>query len=181
MNKGPLVSYAPAVWLLAAACTTTPAIPETLAPAGDSSFAMLVPAKGVQIYECANAKAGGFEWAFVAPDADLLDTRGQVIGHHGAGPYWKAADGSRVMASVKAKANAPADGAIPWLLLSARNDGPAGAFSGVVAIQRVNTRGGLAPADGCGYQTVGQRARMPYTADYRFFTSNTKGNQHVQR
>ena len=181
MNTKPLISFVPALWVLAGACTAPLAIPDTLVPAPEAAFTMRVPAKGFQVYECRNAKGGGFEWAFVAPDADLLDARGQVIGRHGAGPYWQAADGSRIVGAVKARADAPAAGAIPWLLLSARNDGPAGTFSQVVAIQRVNTHGGLAPAEGCGTQSVGQRARIPYTADYRFFTTNTKGIQHVQR
>ena len=180
MNTKPLISFVPAVWLLATACTTAPVIPEALAPQ-EAAFSMLVPAKGFQVYECRNAKAGGFEWAFVAPDAELFDARGQLIGRHGAGPYWQAADGSRIVGAVKARADAPTQGAIPWLLLSARNDGPAGDFSPVVAIQRVNTHGGLAPTEGCSAQALGQRARVPYTADYRFFTATAKGNQHVQR
>ena len=42
----------------------------------EESLAMIVPAKGVQIYECRAGKAGegGYEWAFVAPEADLFDT-----------------------------------------------------------------------------------------------------------
>jgi hypothetical protein len=40
----------------------------------------------------------------------------------------------------------------------------------VTSIQRVNTVGGSAPANGCDAATVGQEARVHYTADYRFFT-----------
>jgi hypothetical protein len=37
-------------------------------------------------------------------------------------------------------------------------------------IQRLNTRGGVAPADGCSTQDdVGRQMLVPYTADYYFY------------
>ena len=169
MNRITLLCVVPAVSLAIGACTTVVAIPDTLQPA-QSALAMVVPARGVQIYEC-RAKGEGHEWAFVAPDADLFDLHGQRIGHHGAGPYWQAADGSRVVGTVKARADAPAANAIPWLLLATKDTGPAGAFSGVTSIQRVNTVGGTAPAVPCTRDANGKQARIHYAADYRFFTS----------
>jgi hypothetical protein len=138
----------------------------------DESLAMIVPAKGVQIYECRAVKGqeGGYEWAFVAPEADLFDTRGRKIGQHYAGPSWEAADGSRIVGSVKARADAPEDGAIPWLLLGAKSVGQDGAFSHVSSVRRVKTAGGIAPGTGCSAATAGSLARVPYTADYYFFT-----------
>lgn len=161
-----------AVACLAAACAATPhtPIPEALTP-GEAKLAMVVPAKGVQIYEC-RAKGAAFEWAFVAPDAELFDTSGRRIGHHGAGPFWQAADGSRVNGSVKARADAPAPAAdIPWLLLTTKSTGPEGTFSNVTLIQRVNTVGGIAPAQACDAASLGRQARVAYTADYRLFTA----------
>ena len=157
--------------LTVAACASSPEVnvPEALAPAANEALAMVVPARGVQIYKCA-AKDGKHEWAFVAPDAELFDTRGQRIGRHGAGPFWEALDGSRVNAKLKARADAPDKRDIPWLLLEARNTGPAGSFSRVTSIQRVNTVGGATPATACDARTAGQEARVHYTADYRFFT-----------
>jgi len=132
-----------------------------------------VPAKGVQIYECrAKKDSGGYEWAFVAPDAQLSDRTGRAIGTHGAGPSWQASDGSRVVGTVKQRADAPTAGAIPWLLLTAKSDGPPGAFSKVTSIQRVNTVGGVAPETGCGATTNGTKTRVAYTADYYFFQVN---------
>ncbi len=152
-----------------ASCATAPAVPAALGPAANESLAMVVPARGVQIYQC-RAKGDAHEWAFVAPDAELLDARGNVIGQHGAGPSWRALDGSQVSATLKARADAPAAGAIPWLLLAARDTGPKGAFTGVTSIQRVNTAGGLAPATPCTGAIAGKQERVRYTADYRFFT-----------
>ena len=53
-------------------------VPDKLIPSANESLAMILPAKGVQIYECRARKdqAGGYEWAFVAPEADLFDAGG---------------------------------------------------------------------------------------------------------
>ena len=170
MNYSTLLTAGAA--LLTAACASTPlVVPDTLRPATSETLATTVGARGVQIYECRARKDGGYEWAFVAPDADLLDAQGKAIGRHGAGPYWQSADGSRVVGTVTARADAPAPGAIPWLLLSTKSSGPAGAFSNVTSIQRVNTVGGVAPATPCTAQFAGTPARVPYTADYRLFTA----------
>jgi hypothetical protein len=164
-----------ALLLLASACASQPpralSVPDKLKPAPTEALTMIVHAKGVQIYECRPKKdqAGVYEWAFVAPEADLFDARGQTVGHHYAGPHWEAADGSKIMGTVKERADAPVPGAIPWLLLTAKSVGPDGAFSKVTSIQRANTAGGVAPPDGCAQPTAGTAARVEYTADYYFF------------
>ena len=158
-----------ATWLaIAAAGCATPAanvsVPEALKPGANESLAMVVPAKGVQIYEC---RAG--QWAFVAPEAELFDSSGRKIGRHYAGPQWESADGSRIAGTLKARADAPVPGAIPWLLLAAQSVGGPGAFSKVTSVQRVATAGGVAPAGACA--ETGAQARVAYTADYYFFTA----------
>lgn len=161
-----------AIALLVAACAGTqgPRIPAVLSPPADQKLAMTVRADGVQIYECrARKDGGGFEWAFVAPEAALFDSRGKRLGSHGAGPYWQWQDGSVVLGTVKARADAPLGGAIPWLLLSTTSGSVEGALSKVTSIQRVNTAGGVAPAAGCGADSRSTLARVAYTADYRMF------------
>ncbi|HYS16576.1 MAG TPA: DUF3455 domain-containing protein [Candidatus Binatia bacterium] len=164
-----------ALVLLVGACagpTSTISVPDKLKPAMTESLSMIVRAKGVQIYECRakTDQAGAYEWAFVAPEADLFDARGNKTGKHYAGPHWESTDGSKIFGSVKERADAPT-GAIPWLLLSAKSVGPDGAFSKVTSIQRVNTVGGVAPAAGCSQAVAGTSARINYTADYYFFTA----------
>jgi len=158
-----------------AGCASAPpaTTPASLAPDANESLAMVVAAKGVQIYECRAAKdaADKYEWIFVAPEADLFDMAGRMIGRHGAGPNWQASDGSKVTGTVKARADAPVAGAIPWLLLRTSDAGPDGSFSRVTSIQRVNTVGGAMPAASCTRDTTGTTARVAYTADYRFFTT----------
>jgi hypothetical protein len=136
----------------------------------EESLAMVVPANGVQIYECRASQGGNYEWAFVGPEADLFDTRGMKIGRHYAGPHWEAMDGSKIVGLVKASSAAPDEGAIPWVLLGAKSVGPAGTFSNVSSVRRVHTKGGVAPDNGCSAAAAGTRARVPYTADYYFFT-----------
>lgn len=151
--------------ILAAGCTTSSIIPANLNPAGNESMTMIVPAKGVQIYECREGR-----WLFVAPEADLFDQRGNLIGKHYAGPHWEASgDGSKVIGKVKSRADAPVAGAIPWLLLSTKSVGGQGYFSDVTSIQRVATHGGVAPAGDCA--KTGMQARVEYTADYYFFNA----------
>jgi hypothetical protein len=153
------------------ASTTPVAVPEKLKPAAQESLAMIVPAKGVQIYECRAGKGAAYEWAFVGPEADLFDVGGKPIGRHYGGPHWESADGSRIAGTFKERADAPAADAIPWLLLAAKSVGPEGAFSKVTSIQRVNTRGGVAPKGGCSQAAAGTPARVAYTADYYFFSA----------
>jgi hypothetical protein len=160
--------------VLLAACASQQLVdvPDKLNPGTKEALAIVVPAKGVQIYECraVKDKAGAFEWAFVAPEADLFDTSGNRIGKHYGGPHWESNDGSKIIGAVKERADAPAADAIPWLLLSAKSVGPEGSFSKVTSIQRVKTVGGVAPKGGCSQANTGTRSRINYTADYYFFT-----------
>jgi hypothetical protein len=148
-------------------------VPDNLKPGGNESLAMIVPAKGVQIYECRARKdqVGGYEWAFVAPEADLFDARGNRIGRHYAGPHWESTDGSKISGTLKGQTNAPVPDAIPWLLLATKSVGSEGSFSKVTSVQRVNTAGGVAPKAGCSQAAAGTPARINYTADYYFFTA----------
>lgn len=152
----------------------TPAVdvPDKLKPHANESLAMIVPAKGVQIYQCRAKKdqAGSYDWAFVAPEADLFDTSGTKIGRHYAGPHWESTDGSKVAGTVQESTDAPQADAIPWLLLDTKSVGSQGAFSKITSIQRVNTVGGVAPKTGCSQSTVGITARIPYAADYYLLT-----------
>lgn len=149
-------------------------VPESLKPSANESVAMIVAARGVQIYECRQVKnqADAYEWAFVAPLAELFDASGNKVGTHYAGPHWESADGSTIVGTVKASADAPQAGAIAWLLMAAKPDGGAGAFSKVTSVQRVNTVGGVAPRTGCSQTALGTVARVPYTADYYFLAAN---------
>ena len=150
--------------------TPSSPLPAALDPGPAARLLTTLSATGVQIYECRAGNSGAAPaWTFVAPEAELFDEAGKRAGDHGAGPYWAAADGSRIVGSVRGRANAPRADAIPWLLLDTRSTGAAGRLAAVHRVQRVQTEGGLAPAASCDGQRVGTRARVPYRADYRLF------------
>ena len=153
----------------AMAAVTAPKVPEALkAPEGEL-LAMELLATGVQVYECGAAANDGFEWKFRGPEAALMDRQGHRMGSHYGGPTWEAADGSKVVAEVRAKANATESGAIPYLLLAAKSTSGAGAFARVKSIQRLETAGGVAPSEPCTAKDVARVARVPYTATYYFY------------
>jgi hypothetical protein len=154
----------------ASAPAPSPATPVALDPGRSVRALTTVSASGVQVYECrSGVGAAAPAWTFVAPEAELFDERGRSIGSHGAGPYWQGLDGSRVVGSVRARADAPVPGAIPWLLLATRSTGSVGVLSPVSFIQRLHTEGGVAPAGGCDATSIGRQTRVGYRADYRLF------------
>jgi hypothetical protein len=149
----------------------TPKVPDLLNVPNDQKLAFALRADGVQIYACkaVNKDPARFEWAFIAPEAVLFDEQAHKVGKHYSGPTWEANDGSKVVGEVLAKDNGPDPAAIPWLLLRGKAHTGTGIFSQIVSIQRLNTKGGKAPADGCTQAKVGTKVRMPYTADYYFY------------
>ena len=146
-------------------------IPENLRPPPDEVTSVEALATGVQIYECRprTDQPSMFEWAFVAPEAVLVDDSGRQIGTHYAGPTWKAIDGSSVTGEVLARAPGADPSAIPWLLLRARDTTGGGIFSTTKTIQRLQTVGGTAPTAPCSIANAKQVVRVPYTATYYFY------------
>jgi hypothetical protein len=142
-------------------------------PPGEEA-ALRLEARGTQNYECREKEGGApgeYEWALVAPEADLFDSSGRSVGKHYAGPTWESTDdGSKVMASLKARAPAPEADAIPWLMLTVTQATGEGVFSEVKSVQRTDTHGGQPPAGAC---PAGELLKVPYTAVYWF--SRAKG------
>ena len=165
---------------------TPPRVPASIqAPAGSRAF-LEGHAAGTQNYVCLPSSSG-FIWTFFGPQATLFnDDYDQVISHflspnpfEGGTPRatWQSSrDTSTVWAVSNVSSADPkfvAPGAIPWLLLQVMTlNGPTGGhqLAATIAIQRVNTSGGTAPATGCSLPAdVGKKALVPYTADYFFY------------
>jgi Protein of unknown function (DUF3455) len=120
--------------------------------------------RGVQIYDCVDGA-----WKFREPTAAIIDERtGEIVAIHYVGPTWQSIrDGSKVVAAVQARRDAPnPQRDIPWLLLQATSNAGPGLFANVQYIQRLNTAGGVAPAGAC---TTGQSVSVPYKATYQFW------------
>lgn len=142
-------------------------------------------AAGTQDYKCATVAGVGdagptYTWAFTGPEAVLSDNCGRDVGTHYAGPLgptgprWQiTVDGSIVQGSKKD--SSAVVGAIPELLL-AGTEIAAGAFSNVTYIQRLGTTGGVAPATStCTGANLEEVQKVPYTADYYFYTGPVDG------
>lgn len=157
----------------AAGPLSPPRVPAALAVPAGAKVVARFHATGAQVYSCTSA-AGLYSWLLARPDATLADASGAVAGTHGAGPSWKSKDGSSVVGKKLAQAAAPEAGAVPWLLLGAASTTGAGQFTGVTFIQRVATKGGIAPATGCDATHVGTEVRASYSADYYFFTGGAE-------
>jgi Protein of unknown function (DUF3455) len=145
-------------------------VPEALrAPAG-ANLVLAVHASGTQIYVCKAADDDKFQWTLKAPDAQLRDAHGAVVGHHFAGPSWKYKDGSEITGKAVAHVDSPDPTAAAWLLVNVVSHAGSGLFERVTTVQRLHTHGGAAPpAAGCDAAKAGREARVPYTADYYFY------------
>jgi hypothetical protein len=150
----------------------SPDVPDKIkAPAGEQ-VVMSAHASGSQIYVCKAGADGKAAWALKGPDAELRDPQGAVIGHHSAGPTWKANDGSAITGKAIGHVNAPDSTSIQWLLLSVidHSGKKKGVFSHVTSVQRINTQGGMPPPDAdCNASKVNAEVKSPYTADYFFY------------
>ena len=155
---------------------TTPSVPDNLkAPLGEKPV-LKVLAKGVQIYTCtaSTTNASGFEWVFKAPQAELYNEQGVVVGKHYAGPTWEANDGSKVVGVAQEKSDPSNGKAIPWLLLKAKSHEGNGVLSKVTSVQRLETVDGLAPAaSDCNQSRKDNEVSVAYTASYYFYTATT--------
>jgi hypothetical protein len=147
-----------------------PDVPNVLqAPPGEE-VVLLAHASGSQIYTCqATGPDGKFAWALKAPEAELKDGNGKVIGSHSAGPAWKLNDGSEVVGKASAHVDSPDSDSIAWLLVKAVNHSGQGLLTNVTTIQRVHTHGGKPPAAGCDESHRDGETKSSYTADYYFY------------
>jgi hypothetical protein len=138
-------------------------IPAAIATSGKHVVAQF-HAEGAQIYQCGPDAAGKLDWRFREPIATLL-ADGMTVGRHYAGPSWELLDGGAVVGKSVASSPGASLEDIAWLRLDAIAHHGAGRLSTVSAIQRINTKGGVAPK-GC--VTAGSFLSVPYSADYVF-------------
>ncbi len=168
MNAGHRAFLVLVVLVLAAVSAAAQQVPSQLQPPAGEQLFLTLHAKGDQVYAC-KADGSQFSWVLKAPDADLFDTDGNPFGKHFAGPSWMASDTSRVNGKAIANAPSPDPDSIPWLLVHVVSREGNGVLARATSIQRLNTKGGKAPASGCDAEHENQEFRAPYSADYLFF------------
>ena len=154
------------------------ALPEPVRVPAGQKVVMTTSGVGEITYECREKKdmAGQHEWAFVGPVATLYGADRKAVGKYYAGPTWEANDGSKVTGKQVAVSPAAA-GNIPLQLVKAEPAMAAtmaatpgsGAMAGISYIQRLNTKGGVAPAMACDAMSKGKRQQVAYEADYVFY------------
>lgn len=118
--------------------------PMQLAPPDGTTVLFALDAWGVQDYECT-----GGTWRLREPRADLymLPPHAHMVMRHFGGPTWQFTIDSSLVVGTKTQEATPDVTAIPWLLLQvSRHVGDPGSLTPVTWIQRLSTRGGLAPA-----------------------------------
>jgi hypothetical protein len=149
----------------AAAQPTRPAhgVPAALKVPDGNRLTGVFSAEGVQTYTCTDGA-----WKLLEPAATLWaknDRSRRPVALHSRGPVWvSTVDGSAVNAA--AVASSPKNGTIPELLLQSTGTRGTGMFAGVSYIQRLDTRGGVAPATAC---TGTDQVSVPYSATYTFY------------
>jgi hypothetical protein len=152
-----------------------PNVPDAIQPPAGEDLVLMVRATGFQIYVCRPEAEGKPAWTLKAPEAELFDEQGNIIGKHFGGPTWQLNDGSQVTGKMVAKVDAPATKAIPWLLVTVTSNSGKGALSRVTSIQRVNTASGLAPESlppafaECSESNREVEFKSSYSADYFFY------------
>src|ERR1017187_3085526 len=97
-----------------AGCANSPAVrapvvPDSLAVPANQVLSSVFSANGAQIYRCKLSRDNpeSMEWVFEAPEAVLRDSAGHTAGRHYGGPAWESNDGSKVVAEVQSRYNAP--------------------------------------------------------------------------
>lgn len=147
---------------------------EIKAPAGEH-FSLSARAIGVQIYVCQAMprEPRQFEWKLIAPEADLFDSKGRLIGRHfldkaNGGPAWELNSGSKVIADTTKLKRHNVENSIPWLLLPTKVTAGDGALSKVKSIQRLLTVGGTVPTVAPSKSQEGKELRVYYSATYYF-------------
>ena len=147
-----------------------PNVPDAIQPPAGEELVLMAHATGFQIYVCRPDGEGKPTWTLKAPEAELFDEQGKVIGQHFGGPTWQLDDGSQVTGKMAAKVDAPAPAAIPWLLITVTSNSGKGELNRVTTIQRVNTVSGLPPAAAeCNPSSGEVEFKSSYSADYYFY------------
>ena len=152
----------------AGAGPTPPEVPEAVQVPAGQKVVLDVAGKGVQIYDCRPSATDPnvSAWTFREPAATLSGHGRSPVGIHFRGPTFELFDGSSVTGTVKGSVTV--SGAVPWLLLEATANQGDGVLAKVDFVQRLETRGGVAPVGACDPADDATVA-VPYRARYVFY------------
>jgi Protein of unknown function (DUF3455) len=171
------IAAAVSLALLAGCATNAPTysqadLPAAVKVADGNVVSMETVGVGQITYECRAKKDNtGFEWVFVGPDAKLMDRAGKQVGrYYGPPATWELPDGSKFTGAQVAVSPA-SPGNIPLQLVKANPATGSGALVGTTFVQRVATKGGVAPSTTCDMAATGKKEIVNYQADYILYKS----------
>ncbi|TAM48951.1 MAG: DUF3455 domain-containing protein [Paraburkholderia sp.] len=171
-----------ALLIVATGCAAPPSppvnadLPEGLRAYPGAILDDVLSARGQVVYECDRSGAD-LSWAYRGVESPLFDSAGKRIGTAAPGGYFMADDGSYAVTRVDAKASmGPQD--LSWARLVSRFNAGAlegtGRFARTQLIQRVNTKGGVAPDGVCANE--GAMLYAPYRATYLIYRAPASAN-----
>lgn len=136
----------------------------------DEEPAFVLSARGTNLFQCKARvnEPDAYAWYFVAPEATLYEGTRVAGSHRAAGQFESDGDRTSVFGVLRATQPGGADN-LPWAAMRAVPTGDSGTFAGVTMIQRVNTAGGVASAEGGTAANAGNETRVNFTADYDFY------------
>lgn len=169
---------------LAAALVVTPAfaqpgdvqkdLPALIQVAAGNAMVLKTKAKGTITYQCSKEKdpLTNYKWSIVGPRAVLMNEADTKIGSYSGPPArWEVEDGSFVTGSqVAVSRNGEKN--IPFQLVKTDLSGGQGVLTTIGYVQRVNTKGGVAPSTKCSVDNEGEKSEVDYQADYWFWQTN---------
>lgn len=148
-------------------------LPALIQVAAGNTMVLELFAEGTIEYECKRETEPltTYKWLATGPDAVLKDEKGNKLGEYSGPPAkWSFSDGSFVTGSqVSVSSNGEKN--IPLQLVKADTSGGQGLLTTVSYVQRVNTKGGVAPSKKCSADNEGDKADVDYKAEYRFWKS----------
>jgi hypothetical protein len=149
-------------------------LPALIQVATGNSLVLETKASGTIEYQCSKEQAPltTYKWTMAGPKAELMDKEGDKVGDYSGPPArWAHEDGSFVTGSqVAVSPNGNKN--IPLQLVKADVAGGQGVLTTISYVQRVNTKGGVAPSKKCSAENEGDKAEVKYSAEYRFWKTN---------
>lgn len=146
-------------------------LPALIQVAAGNRLVLETTAQSKITYECRKEKEPLtiYKWLESSHEAVLKDSDGKELGSYAGPPArWSMNDGSFVTGSqVAVSPNGEKN--IPLQLVKTDVAGGQGVLTAVSYIQRVKTKGGLAPKTKCSEGNEGEKVEVEYQALYRFW------------
>lgn len=149
-------------------------LPALIQVATGNTLVLETKASGTIEYQCSKEKdpLTTYKWIMAGPKAELTKGSGEKVGDYSGPPArWSHIDGSFVTGSQVAVSPNGSNN-IPLQLVKADVSGGLGALTAISYVQRVNTKGGVAPSKKCSADNEGEKTEVAYSAEYRFWKAN---------